>query len=197
MLRPLGIRLPMQAGKGYHLHLPAEALRLRHSLILVEGRVAGDADGRVRCASPARWEIAGTKLRRCAPSRVRGIVRTAAAVPPRRARLGARPDEGVGRPPPVLARRPALRRRLRARPERARRDGPRDDGVSASVPVTGEAIAALLSGEAPPVVARRRCRPTALRDLDGGASHVWCLDASPTGRERVGFRLPRAAEQLD
>lgn len=148
VLRPLGLRLPMQAGKGYHLHLPAEALRLRHSLILVEGRVAVTPMGdRVRVAGT--MEIAGTTSEVRA-SRVRGIVRTlprylpdvpASACDPAKAWAGHRPCSPDGLPyvgafervPNVLA-----------------ATGHAMMGLSLG-PVTGEAIAALLSDEAPPV----------------------------------------------
>lgn len=148
VLRPLGLRLPMQAGKGYHLHLPAEALRLRHSLILVEGRVAVTPMGdRVRVAGT--MEIAGTGPEVRA-ARVRGIVRTlpqylpdvpASAFDPATAWAGHRPCSPDGLPyvgaferlPNVLA-----------------ATGHAMMGLSLG-PVTGQAVAALLSGEVPPV----------------------------------------------
>jgi len=148
LTRALGVRLPMQAGKGYHLHVPAASLRLRHSLILVEGRVAVTPMGdRVRVAGT--MEIAGLGAD-VNPARVRGIVKTvprylpdvpAAAFDGATAWVGHRPVSPDGLP---------YVGRLRARPSVIVATGHAMMGLSLG-PVTGASVAALLAGDAPPV----------------------------------------------
>ncbi|HYE97066.1 MAG TPA: FAD-dependent oxidoreductase [Rubricoccaceae bacterium] len=150
LVRPLRLRLPMQAGKGYHLNLPAERLRLRlrHSLILVEGRVAVTPMGEtVRFAGT--MEIAGLDPA-VNPARIRGITKT---VPqylpdvPAATFAGAKPWVGL-RPlsPDGLPYVGPFRRF----PNLFAATGHAMMGLSLG-PVTGEAVAALAAGEAPPL----------------------------------------------
>jgi D-amino-acid dehydrogenase len=148
LTRPLGVRLPMQAGKGYHLHVPAASLRLRHSLILVEGRVAVTPMGdRVRVAGTMEIDGLGDAVN---PARVRGIARTvprylpdvpASAFDGATAWVGHRPCSPDGLP---------YVGRLRARPNVVVATGHAMMGLSLG-PVTGASVAALLAGDAPPV----------------------------------------------
>jgi D-amino-acid dehydrogenase len=75
LVRRLGLRLPLQAGKGYHLRLDRPPAMPRHSYILMEGRVAVTPMGEsVRFAGT--MEIAGLDTA-VNPARIRGIVRSA------------------------------------------------------------------------------------------------------------------------
>jgi D-amino-acid dehydrogenase len=79
--RDLGLRLPMQAGKGYSLTLPDPPERPRHCAILVEGRVAVTPMGSgVRFGGT--MELCGVDLGIDA-ARVRGIKRSVRAYLPR------------------------------------------------------------------------------------------------------------------
>ncbi len=78
--RALGLRLPLEAGKGYHLRVEAPPALPRHSYILTEGRVAvTPMGGTVRFAGT--MEMAGLDAR-LNPARVRGIVKAAGAYLP-------------------------------------------------------------------------------------------------------------------
>ena len=72
VVRELGVRLPMQAGKGYSLTLDSPPRLPRTCAILTEARVAvTPMDGRLRFGGT--MEIAGL-VERINPARVRGIV---------------------------------------------------------------------------------------------------------------------------
>jgi D-amino-acid dehydrogenase len=148
LVRPLGLRMPLQPGRGYHLELPAEALRLRHSLILVEGRVAVTPRGeRVRFAGT--MEIAGLDPE-VNPARVRGIVKSVPrSLPdvPAAAFAGARP--WVGHRPLTPDGLPYVGP-FRRYPNLLAATGHAMMGLSLG-PVTGDAVAALAAGEPPPV----------------------------------------------
>lgn len=75
LARPLGLRLLMQAGKGYSLTMPHPPQRLRHGAILVEDRVAVTPMG-TAMRFGGTMELAGTDESLNA-SRVRGIIRAA------------------------------------------------------------------------------------------------------------------------
>lgn len=148
LVRPLGVRLPLVAGRGYHLHLPAARLPLRHSAILAEGRVALTPMG-ARTRVAGTMEIAGLDSA-IHPARVRGIVRT---VPrylpdvPAAAFAGATP--WVGHRPLSPDGLPYIGR-LRRHRHVVVATGHAMMGLSLG-PVTGDAVAALLAGDAPPV----------------------------------------------
>jgi D-amino-acid dehydrogenase len=73
--RDLGLRLPLQAGRGLSLTLPAPPGRLRRGLILSEAHVAvTPMDGALRVGGTL--ELAGLEAT-VRPARVRGVVKAA------------------------------------------------------------------------------------------------------------------------
>lgn len=75
LLRALGLRLPMQAGKGYSLTLPSPREKPTRGVILTEARVAVTPMGE-SLRFGGTMEMAGIN-ERINPSRVRGIVKSA------------------------------------------------------------------------------------------------------------------------
>ena len=74
LVRELGLRIPLQAGKGYSLTLPRPRQKPTRGLILVEGRVAVTPMGEA-LRFGGTMEIAGMGLD-IRPSRVRGLVKS-------------------------------------------------------------------------------------------------------------------------
>ena len=148
VIKSLGVRLPLQAGKGYHLHLAAPPERPRHSLILVEGRVAvTPMNGNVRLAGTMEIAGLGTAIN---PARLRGIVKAVPRYLPAFAGLdpaalptwtGHRPCSPDGLP--YVGRVGRWANLVAA-------TGHAMMGLSLG-PVTGEIVAALVSGEAHPL----------------------------------------------
>jgi D-amino-acid dehydrogenase len=148
LARDLGLRLPMQAGKGYTLTLPHPARRPRLCAILSEARVAVTPMGQALRIG-GTMELTGWEdPRRIAPARVRGILRSVAQYYPELtaeqfrdvpAWAGLRPC-----PPDGL---PYLGRVARFENLSAA-TGHSMMGVSLG-PVTGELMAQILSGEQP------------------------------------------------
>lgn len=146
MVRPLGLRLPMQAGKGYSLTLPSPPQLPRIPAIFVEARVAvTPMNGSLRFGGT--MEIAGLDESITA-RRVRGIIRAVpryypafdekdfAAIPPWG---GLRPCSPDGLP--YLG-------RTRVAPNLMIATGHAMMGLSLG-PVTGQIVAQLLAGETP------------------------------------------------
>ena len=75
VVRDLGLRLPMQAGKGYSLTLPQPRLRPTRGIILTEARVAVTPIGDT-LRFGGTMEIAGVD-ESVNPARIRGIVKSA------------------------------------------------------------------------------------------------------------------------
>jgi D-amino-acid dehydrogenase len=147
MLRQIGLKIPMQAGKGYSLTLPNPPRLPRMPSILVEGRVAvTPMDTSLRFGGT--MELAGieTKIN---PPRVRGIIKSALAYFPDFSEAdfasvepwcGLRPCSPDGLP--YLGRSSRFENLTIA-------TGHAMMGVSLG-PVTGKIVADLISGERPP-----------------------------------------------
>jgi D-amino-acid dehydrogenase len=148
LAQELGLRLPMQAGKGYSVTLAEPVERPEICAILAEARVAmTPMGGALRFGGT--MELAGMDERINA-RRVSGIIRAACAYFPR-----FRPEHFVGIQPwsglrpcspdglPYLGRTSAASNLLVA-------TGHAMMGLSLA-PVTGETIAQILDGEAPPL----------------------------------------------
>lgn len=126
LLRPLGVRLPMQAGKGYSVTLPNPVERPALCSILTEARVAvtpmGDA-----LRFGGTMEMAGLD-ERVTRRRVEGILRAASRYFPKFERHhfdGIEPWHGLR---PLSARWHAISRPHRRGKEPDRRHRPCDDG---------------------------------------------------------------------
>ena len=146
LVRELGLHLPMQAGKGYSVTLPAPVERPRICAILAEARVAmtpmGDA-----LRFGGTMELAGMD-ERINPRRIAGIVRAAHEYFPRfeseqfagvKPWCGLRPCSPDGLP--YLGRTRAARNLVVA-------TGHAMMGLSLA-PVTGEIVGAIVDGEPP------------------------------------------------
>ncbi len=148
LLQPLGIRLPVQAGKGYSLTLPNPRQIPEICGILVDGRVAvTPMNGALRFAGT--MELGATDLTRN-PRRIRGIIRSVCRAFPDFTEedfrevepwCGLRPCSPDGLPYVGRFRR---YRNLSAATGHAMM------GLSLG-PITGKIMAALLSGENPPI----------------------------------------------
>ena len=149
VLRPLGIRLPLQPGKGYSLTLPTPRERPRRSLILAEARVAITPMGTALRVG-GTMELTGYDLR-ISPPRIRGILgslhRYLPAFTPEDF-AGVHPWAGL-RPcsPDGLPYVGRTRRRFENLSVAA---GHAMMGLSLA-PVTGELIAQMLDGERPSI----------------------------------------------
>lgn len=148
LLRPLGIRLPLQPGKGYSLTLATPRERPRRSLILGEGRVAvTPMGGALRVGGT--MELTGYDLR-ISPPRIRGILDSLARYLPAfhpedfrhvRPWAGLRPCSPDGLP--YVGRFPRYGNLTVAA-------GHAMMGLTLA-PVTGELVAQILTGETPSV----------------------------------------------
>jgi D-amino-acid dehydrogenase len=146
LVRELGLRLPMQAGKGYSVTLPEPVERPRICAILAEARVAvTPMGGALRFGGT--MELAGMD-ETINPRRIAGIVRAAHEYFPRFAAehfagikpwCGLRPCSPDGLP--YLG-------RTRAASNLVVATGHAMMGLSLA-PVTGEIVAAILDGETP------------------------------------------------
>jgi D-amino-acid dehydrogenase len=148
LARGLGLRLPMQPGKGYSLTLDAPRRLPRHSIILQEARVAVTPMG-TSLRVGGTMELAGYDLR-INPPRIRGLVRSLHRYLPTyrpedfdsiRPWCGLRPCTPDGLP---------YVGRTRRRPNLIVASGHAMMGVSMA-PVTGTLVAQIVSGEAPSV----------------------------------------------
>jgi D-amino-acid dehydrogenase len=148
LLRPLGIKLPLEPGKGYSLTLDTPRERPRRSLILAEARVAITPMGE-RLRVGGTMELAGYDLG-ISPPRIRGILASLARyLPAFRAEdfrtvepwAGLRPCSPDGLP---------YVGRLAPFENLSVAAGHAMMGLSLA-PVTGEMIAQILAGEAPSV----------------------------------------------
>jgi D-amino-acid dehydrogenase len=75
LVRQLGVRLPIDAGKGYSLHYEPAPIQLDHALYLYEARVGVTSfDGAIRFAGTMEFSGINTRLR---PRRVEAIARSA------------------------------------------------------------------------------------------------------------------------
>lgn len=75
LARLLGVRLPIDAGKGYSLHYEPAPIEVNHALYLYEARVAVTSfDGAIRLAGTMEFSGINTRLQ---PKRVDGIIRSA------------------------------------------------------------------------------------------------------------------------
>jgi D-amino-acid dehydrogenase len=153
LLRPLGVKLPLQPGKGYSLTLEAPPELPRRSLILAEARVAITPMGSALRVG-GTMELAGYDLR-INPPRIRGILHSLERyLPAFRSGdfAGVRPWAGL---------RPCSPDGL---PYVGRVDGFENLAVAAGhammglslAPVTGELIGQLLTGEPPVGIAALR-----------------------------------------
>ena len=127
--RALGLRAAAASRQGLQPDAPTPPQLPRAVLDPHRGARRGDADGQRRCASAAPWRSPAS-TRSINPARVRGIIEAAAAVLSRFHAAGLRAAFGPGRAAPVLARRPAVHRPLRALREPLRRHRPCHDGLS-------------------------------------------------------------------
>jgi len=148
LARQLGLRLPLQPGKGYALTIERPSQRLRTAAILVEARVAATPLGdRLRIGGT--MEIAGFDPR-LTPSRIEGIKRAARRTFPRLSRaeldgaapwMGFRPVSPDGLP--YLGRAPR-------HPNVVVATGHAMMGFSLG-PISGQLVAELVAGEPPSV----------------------------------------------
>lgn len=146
LLRQVGLKLPLQAGKGYSLTLAAPPELPQHCSIFVEGKVAvTPMGGRLRFAGT--MEVGGLDLS-VDPARVRGIVKSVPGYFPRFSEkhfqevkpwAGLRPvsPDGV----PYLGEVPGVPNLIAA-------TGHAMMGLSLG-PVTGRLVADLLAGDTP------------------------------------------------
>jgi len=148
LARGLGLRLPMQPGKGYSLTLDAPRLLPRHSMILQEARVAVTPMGSSLRVG-GTMELAGYDLRIHAP-RIRGLTRSLHRYLPTyrpedfesiRPWCGLRPCTPDGLP---------YIGRTRRWPNVVVASGHAMMGVSMA-PITGRLVAELISDETPSV----------------------------------------------
>jgi D-amino-acid dehydrogenase len=146
LLRRIGFKLPMQAGKGYSLTLPSPPELPEVCSIFVEAKVAvTPMDGRLRFAGT--MEVGGLDLS-IDPARVRGIVKSVHAYFPRFSEndfAGVKPWAGL-RPVspdgiPYLGRVPGISNLVVA-------TGHAMMGLSLG-PVSGRLVTDLLTGETP------------------------------------------------
>ena len=145
-IRPLGLRLPMQAGKGYSLSLPQPRQLPEICSILTEARVAvTPMQGRLRVGGT--MEIAGLNTT-VSPRRVQGIIRALPDYYPEfspgdfegiKPWVGLRPCSPDGMP--YLGRTGAAENLIVA-------TGHSMMGLSLG-PITGQIVSRLLNGEAP------------------------------------------------
>jgi D-amino-acid dehydrogenase len=148
LARALGLKLPMQPGKGYSLTLDAPRELPRHSLILEEARVAVTPMGSsLRVAGT--MELAGYDLR-INPPRIRGMTRSLSRYLPAfapedfasvRPWCGLRPCTPDGLP---------YVGRTRRWPNVVVASGHAMMGVSMG-PITGKLVSEVVSGEKPSV----------------------------------------------
>ncbi len=148
LARSLGLRLPLQPGKGYALTIERPSQRLRTAAILVEARAAATPLGdRLRIGGT--MEIAGFDPR-LTPSRIEGIKRAAGRYFPRLPRaeldgaapwMGFRPVSPDGLP--YLGRAPR-------HPNVIVATGHAMMGFSLG-PISGQLVAELVAGERPSV----------------------------------------------
>ena len=148
LARSLGLRLPLQPGKGYALTIERPSQRLRTAAILVEARAAATPLGdRLRIGGT--MEIAGFDPRP-SPSRIEGIKRAAGRYFPRLPRaeldaaapwMGFRPVSPDGLP--YLGRAPR-------HPNVVVATGHAMMGFSLG-PISGQLVAELVAGEPPSV----------------------------------------------
>jgi D-amino-acid dehydrogenase len=148
LARQLGLRLPLQPGKGYALTIERPSQRLRTAAILVEARVAATPLGdRLRIGGT--MEIAGFDPR-LTPGRIEGIKRAAQRTFPRLPRaeldraapwMGFRPVSPDGLP--YLGRAPR-------HPNVVVATGHAMMGFSLG-PISGQLVAELVAGEPPSV----------------------------------------------
>jgi len=148
LARQLGLRLPLQPGKGYALTIERPSQRLRTAAILVEARAAATPLGdRLRIGGT--MEIAGFDPR-LSPSRIEGIKRAAGRYFPRLPRaeldaaapwMGFRPVSPDGLP--YLGRAPR-------QPNVVVATGHAMMGFSLG-PISGQLVAELVAGEPPSV----------------------------------------------
>ncbi|HYE59541.1 MAG TPA: FAD-dependent oxidoreductase, partial [Rhodothermales bacterium] len=148
LVRQLGIRLPLQAGKGYHLRVDQPPAMPRHSYILMEGRVAVTPMGEsVRFAGT--MEIAGLDMN-LNPARVRGIVRSAGRyLPDFTPAVFEKASSWVGLRPCTPDGLPYIGPTRRI-PNLILATGHAMMGLSLG-PITGKLVAEVLSGEAPSI----------------------------------------------
>jgi D-amino-acid dehydrogenase len=146
VVRHLGVRLPLQAGKGYSLTLPEPKQKPARPMILMEGRVAvTPLNGALRFGGT--MEIAGND-ESINPARVRGILKT---IPQYLPEFGPTDFEGVE---PWCGMRPCSPDglpyigRFRKYANLVAATGHAMIGVSLG-PGTGKLVAAIVSGEAP------------------------------------------------
>ena len=148
LARGLGLRLPMQPGKGYSLTLEAPRRLPRHSMILQEARVAITPMG-TSLRVGGTMELAGYDLR-INPPRIRGLVRSLHRYLPTyrpedfdsiRPWCGLRPCTPDGLP---------YVGRTRRRPNLIVASGHAMMGVSMA-PITGTLVAQIVSEETPSV----------------------------------------------
>lgn len=148
VVKSLGIKLPLQAGKGYSLTLPHPKKKPSRPMILMEGRVAvtpmGDS-----LRFGGTMEIAGND-ESINPARVRGIMKT---IPQYLPDFGPADFEGIE---PWCGMRPCSPDglpyigRFRKFSNLVAATGHAMIGVSLA-PGTGKLVAAIVSGEAPPM----------------------------------------------
>ena len=124
--RDLGLRLPMQAGKGYSLTLAQPRQLPQICAILTEARVAvTPMGGTLRFGGT--MEIAGLN-EDINPRRVRGIIKSVPPYYPDFTPDDFREAPALARAAPVFAGRLALRRTVRGLRQPLRGHGPRHDG---------------------------------------------------------------------
>lgn len=148
LARRLGLRLPLQPGKGYALTIERPSQRLRTAAILVEARVAATPLGE-RLRIGGTMEIAGFDPR-LTPSRIEGIKRAALRTFPRlrRAELdGAAPWMGFR---PVSPDGLPYLGRVPRHPNVVVATGHAMMGFSLG-PISGQLVAELVAGERPSV----------------------------------------------
>ena len=144
LVRRLGVRLPLQPGKGYSLTHERPRQRLRRSIILAEGRVALTPMGRALRVG-GTMEMTGYDLS-INPPRIRGILRTLGRYLP-----AFRPEDFEGLAPwcglrPCTPDGLPYVGRTRRFPNLTIATGHAMMGLTLG-PVTGELVAQMLSGE--------------------------------------------------
>ena len=148
LLRPLGVRLPLQPGKGYSLTLATPRERPVRSLILAEARVAITPMGQALRVG-GTMELTGYDLG-ISPPRIRGILRSLSRYLP-----AFTPEDFAG-VPPWAGLRPCSPDglpyvgRLKPFANLSVAAGHAMMGLSLA-PVTGELVAQLITGERPSV----------------------------------------------
>ena len=146
--KALGVRLPMQPGKGYSLTLDTPRSQPRHSLILQEARVAVTPMGSSLRVG-GTMELAGYDLR-IHPPRIRGLIRSLCRYLPT-----YRPED-FSSVQPWCGLRPCTPDglpyvgRTRRQPNLIVASGHAMMGVSMA-PITGTLVAEIVSGEPPSV----------------------------------------------